>query len=58
MRKDEANRLQWSDINFDLGMIRIPGSKTEDSDAWLPLAPVALQTLKELRKTCSGGQQV
>jgi integrase len=50
MRKDECNRLQWKDINFDLAMVHIPGTKTEDSDAWLPLAPVALNTLKELLK--------
>jgi integrase len=50
MRKDEANRLQWDDIDFDRSMIHYPGTKTEDSDAWLPLAPVAIRTLKELRK--------
>lgn len=49
MRRDECNRLKWKDINFDLAMIHIPGTKTEDSDAWLPLAPVALNALKELR---------
>ena len=31
-------------------MIHIPGTKTEDSDVWLPLAPVALQTLKRLSR--------
>ena len=50
MRKDEANRLEWNDINFERSMIHYPGTKTEDSDAWLPLAPVALYTLRELRK--------
>jgi integrase len=50
MRKDECNRLQWKDINFKMAMIHYPGTKTEDSDAWLPLAPVALRTLEELRK--------
>jgi integrase len=51
MRKDETNRLQWSDINFELSMIHIPGSKTEGSDAWLPLAPMALKALQALPKT-------
>ena len=52
MRKDEANRLQWSEINFDRGMIHIAGSKTEDSDEWLPLAPVRIRnTQAALRKT-------
>jgi integrase len=31
-------------------MIHIRGSKTEGADVWLPLAPVALETLRELRK--------
>src|SRR6266481_9414930 len=50
MRKDEANRLQWNDINFEQAMIHYPGTKTEESDQWLPLAPVALRTLANLRK--------
>ena len=48
MRKDECNRLQWSDINWKLAEIRIPGTKTEESDSWLPLGDVALNTLREL----------
>jgi site-specific recombinase XerC len=49
MRKDECNRLQWdTDINWKAAEIRIPGTKTEESDAWLPLGEVALQTLREL----------
>jgi len=53
MRKDEANRLEWTDVNFELGMIRYPGTKTEESKTWLPLAPVVLKTLAELRKVCT-----
>ena len=49
MRKDEANRLTWDNIAFELGMIRYPGTKTEESETWLPLAPVALRTLKDLQ---------
>jgi integrase len=48
MRKDESNRLQWSDINWNAGKVRIPGTKTEESEAWLPVAPAALKTLREL----------
>jgi integrase len=48
MRKDEANRLQWLDVNWDLARIRIPGTKTEESEVWLPLAPAALETLRAL----------
>jgi integrase len=50
MRKDEANRLKWTDVRLDIGMIHVPGSKTEQSDAWLPLAPVAVDTLRALYK--------
>jgi hypothetical protein len=28
--------------------VRIPGTKTEESDAWLPVAPAVLRTLREL----------
>ena len=55
MRKDECNRLQWNDINFEQAMIHYPGTKTEESDQWLPLAPVALRTLDELRKQRTPG---
>jgi integrase len=48
MRKDEANRLQWLDVNWELARIRIPGTKTEESEVWLPLAPAALETLRAL----------
>jgi integrase len=48
MRKDEANRLNWSDINWKLGKVRIPGTKTDDAEQWLPVAPVALKTLRDL----------
>jgi site-specific recombinase XerC len=45
MRKDESNRLQWSDINWNAGKVRIPGTKTFEAEVWLPVAPVALRTL-------------
>ena len=48
MRKDETNALQWDDVRFDLGMGRVPGTKTEDSDQWMPWAPVVMQILKRL----------
>jgi integrase len=48
MRKDESNRLQWSDINWNAGKVRIPGTKTDEAEQWLAVAPVALKTLREL----------
>lgn len=55
MRKDEANRLAWSDVNFELGMVRYPGTKTAESNTWLPLAPVAIYTLKQLKAASEAG---
>ncbi len=54
MRRDESNRLQWEDIRFDLGMGRLPGTKTEDSDVWMPLATIVLQNLRQLYEERSG----
>jgi integrase len=48
LRKDESNRLMWTDIDWRAGKVRIPGTKTEESDAWLPVAPAVLRTLREL----------
>jgi integrase len=48
MRKDECNRLKWDDINWKAVEIRIPGTKTEESETWLPLGEVAFRTLREL----------
>ena len=39
LRKDEANRLRWEDINFDEGYFHCRGTKTDEADAYLPLAP-------------------
>jgi hypothetical protein len=32
LRMDEGNRLQKTDVDFDSGLIRIPGTKTAESD--------------------------
>jgi site-specific recombinase XerC len=48
MRKDESNRLQWIDVNWNAGKVRIPGTKTDEAEVWLPVAPVALKTLRDL----------
>jgi integrase len=48
MRKDESNRLQWTDVDWRVGKVRIPGTKTDEAEVWLPVAPVALRTLKDL----------
>ena len=38
----------WTHIDWRAGKVRIPGTKTEESDAWLPVAPAVLRTLREL----------
>ena len=48
MRKDESNRLLWSDINWSAAKVRIPGTKTDEAEQWLPVAPVALKALRDL----------
>jgi hypothetical protein len=48
MRKDESNRLQWTDVDWRSGKVRIPGTKTHEAEVWLPVAPVALRTLRDL----------
>ena len=45
LRKDEGNRVRWGDIDFDRGWFHVPGTKTEESDNHLPLAPALLQEL-------------
>ena len=47
LRKDEANRLRWEDINFDEGYFHCKGTKTDESDAYLPLAPALIESLKK-----------
>jgi integrase len=49
LRKDEANRLRWDDISFDTGSFHCRGTKTDESDAWLPLAPLLIYSLKTHR---------
>src|SRR5215471_11159600 len=51
LRKDEANRVKWTDINFDTGFFHCRGTKTDEADAYLPLAPVLIESLKKHRLT-------
>src|SRR4030095_4496958 len=40
LRMDEGNRARWKDIDWANGRIAVRGTKTEESAAWIPLAPV------------------
>lgn len=46
LRKDEANRLRWQDINFEEGYFHCRGTKTDEADAYLPLAPALIKSLR------------
>jgi len=45
LRMDEGNRLTWQDLDLDRGLMLVPGTKTDDSRAVLPLAPVVIKAL-------------
>jgi integrase len=46
VRMDEGNRLQITDVDFENGLIHIPGTKTEESESYLPMAPALQEELK------------
>jgi integrase len=47
---DEQNRAKWEDIDWTYGRIQVRGTKTEDSAAWIPLAPVLEDELLDFFK--------
>jgi integrase len=50
LRKDEANRVRWDDINFERGTFHVRGTKTAESDAPdMPLADVLIDSLLKLK---------
>lgn len=46
LRMDEGNRLLRTDPDFDTGLIHIPGTKTEQSECYLPMSPALQAELK------------
>jgi integrase len=53
LRKDEANRLRWDDISFNTGSFHCRGTKTGESDAWLPLAPPLIESSRNTKRRVS-----
>ena len=51
LRKDEANRLKWDDIDFANGSFHCRGTKTDEADSYLPLADILVESLKRLKLT-------
>ncbi len=60
LRKDEANRLRWTDLYLDRdpGLMMVPGTKTEDSASVLPLCPALTRVLQALQRVSEGCQWV
>lgn len=48
LRPGEAAMLRWEDIDWDKRTVHIRGGKTEDSDAVVPLLPLAEDPLRAL----------
>jgi integrase len=46
LRMDEANRLQRTHVHFAHALIHVPGTKTEESDCYLPMSPALQHELK------------
>jgi integrase len=46
LRMDECNRLLRTDPDFETQMIHIPGTKTEESECYMPMSPALQAELK------------
>jgi integrase len=51
LRKDEANRLRWDDLRLEEGYFHCRGTKTDEADAFLPLAQTLIESLKNHKAT-------
>ncbi len=58
LRMDEANRVTWDDVDLVNGWIHVPGTKTEASDDYIPLAPILIDELAEHRRRNPNPQHV
>jgi integrase len=50
LRMDEGNRLLRTDPNFDTGLIHVPGTKTDEAECYMPMAPALQKELKAYLK--------
>jgi len=51
LRLDESNRVTWDDVDLVNGWLHVPGTKTEASDDYIPLAPILIDELAEHQVT-------
>jgi len=54
LRKDEANRVRWEDVDLDRSLLMVRGTKTEESLDILPIAPVLKEELSRFKKQSFG----
>jgi len=48
-RRGEAAALRWQDVDFDRGVIRVHGTKTDAAAREVPMIPAARQLLEQIR---------
>jgi integrase len=48
-RISEAVAVRWQDVDFDRGILRVHGTKTESADREVPLIPAARSLLEKIR---------
>ena len=51
LRMDECNRLLRTDPDFETGMIHVPGTKTEESEVYMPMSSALQAELKAYLET-------
>jgi integrase len=51
LRMDECNRLLRTDPDFETGMIHIPGTKSAESECYLPMSPALQAELRAYLET-------
>ena len=56
LRKDEANRVNWDDVDLEGGWLHVRGSKTEESDNYMPIAPALVEELARLPRADGGSE--
>lgn len=49
-RASEVESVQWEHVDFQRGKLLLPGTKTEKSRRWNPIAPELLKILREYRQ--------
>jgi integrase len=51
LRREEANRVRWQDLDLERALLRVPGTKTPHAEAVIPLAPALTKQLQGVERT-------